>query len=602
MSIAQGTSLGPYLIQSPLGKGGMGEVYRAQDTRLDRLVAIKVLRDTHGDGAGRERFFREARIVAKLRHPNVITIFDVGEYDDAPYIVMELVEGPTLARLIASPEPLACAQKLRYAMDICDGLTHAHDRGIVHRDVKPSNVLIDGDRARLADFGIAREVSRATITSVSGTVNYVAPEHLTGTPGDHRSDLFSLGAVLYELVTGVKAFPGSMADGVLFRILHEPAPPVPAGVAPDGLDAIVRRALEKDPSRRFQSAAEFREAVARVAAGAYGDTPTTVASAGARPLESSFRRRLLEASTPVEIRRLKYEVEAHLALHQHDVDARMLSDDISRALARAASDEEAVPAPKPARSMGSRRAMMYGASFGVLLIAASTFTLMRLRTGQPPPTVAVNTPRSATSTIAPPAAAATPPAPSAAPAARSPSVAMPLAARSGAGAPGHGGVLPAGSVIHIQLVKAFSMGTAKVSDLVEGRIARDVASGGEVLIPAGTHIVGTVVRVGPGATSDKQGMGIVFHTVTFADRDQVTLQIDPLVYRDVTGGNTRRGAASTVPSGWIIVPGSAEGGRRVGTGTGERGPGGAGTIPAGAMAQVVLRTPVTIAAGRQPRP
>lgn len=365
-------ALGVYTIRSLLGAGGMGEVYRAHDARLDRFVAIKILRQGVMDDGARARFSREARTVAKLRHPNVVPVFDVGEHDGLPFLVMELVDGPSLAAIIHERRPVPLESKLRYVVDLCDALSHAHERGIIHRDVKPSNVLIDDGRARLTDFGIALD-TESTSTSVGGSPNYFAPEQLEGT-GDHRADLFSLGALFYELLTGTRAFPGSVSDGVLYRIVHEPAPLLPPHVGGAEMAEVVSRALDKSPDGRFQSAAEFKTAVARASGVAAASTAAT-----ALPQPQSdvtrFRRRLLESAVPAEIRRLKYEVDQYLARQPYDVDGRMLSDEIERALVVSVAPASTL---RPVTGGSSwRRPALYASTVAVAVLAVSTFVMQR---------------------------------------------------------------------------------------------------------------------------------------------------------------------------------------------------------------------------------
>jgi eukaryotic-like serine/threonine-protein kinase len=216
MTLAAGTRLGPYRIEQPLGAGGMGEVYRAADTRLDRTVAIKVLPDhLAGDREFRERFEREARAVSSLNHPHICTLYDVGQQDGADFLVMEYLEGETLAARLARG-PLSLDQALRYAIEIADALDKAHRRGIVHRDLKPGNVILTKSGAKLLDFGLAKlnvsaissaPLSTLTVTSppvtargtILGTFQYMSPEQLEGREADARTDIFAFGALLYEM-------------------------------------------------------------------------------------------------------------------------------------------------------------------------------------------------------------------------------------------------------------------------------------------------------------------------------------------------------------------------------------------------------------------
>src|SRR6202140_211179 len=218
MALTSGTKLGPYDIQSLLGAGGMGEVYRARDARLDRIVAIKVLPTSYSADAERlQRFVREARAAAALNHPNILSIFDIGEERGAPYIVSELLEGQTLRERIRSG-PLSSRKAVDYALQVARGLAAAHDRGIVHRDLKPENLfLTHDDRVKILDFGLAKltgpgdaltgseDATRKVLTNpgvIMGTVGYMSPEQVRGDKVDHRSDIFSFGAILHEMITG----------------------------------------------------------------------------------------------------------------------------------------------------------------------------------------------------------------------------------------------------------------------------------------------------------------------------------------------------------------------------------------------------------------
>jgi serine/threonine protein kinase/Tol biopolymer transport system component len=259
MPLAAGTRLGPYEITAPLGAGGMGEVYKARDTRLNRTVAIKVSKEQFS-----ERFEREAHAVAALNHSNVCTLHDVGPN----YLVMEYIEGPPLKG------PLPLQQALKYAAQICDALDAAHRKGITHRDLKPGNILVTKTGIKLLDFGLAKigpesnPLSDVTLSKaltgkneILGTLYYMSPEQLqaqgTGQEIDARSDIFSFGLVLYEMITGKRAFDGSSPATVIAAIMERPAPSIGA-VAPAALDRVLQRCLEKDPENRWQNARDLK--------------------------------------------------------------------------------------------------------------------------------------------------------------------------------------------------------------------------------------------------------------------------------------------------------------------------------------------------------
>jgi serine/threonine-protein kinase len=261
--------IGNYEIDRVLGSGGMGTVYLGRDAELKRPVAIKVLRDQVHDQELLERFFREARAAAALRHPNIITIYTSGQQDYQPFIAMEFVDGESLADVIRRQQPLTLSEKLSYIEQICSGLHFAHRAGIVHRDVKPANLMVDRDGViRILDFGIARiEGSSMTRDGVMiGTLNYMSPEQMLGRPVDHRSDIFAVGAVAYEILCYQQAFKGGVQDGLLHRLPHEDPPPL-KDLWPDipaDLEEVLRRALQKDPDKRFSDLAEMRAALAEV--------------------------------------------------------------------------------------------------------------------------------------------------------------------------------------------------------------------------------------------------------------------------------------------------------------------------------------------------
>jgi eukaryotic-like serine/threonine-protein kinase len=258
-----------YQIVDRIGQGGMGALYLARDPLLDRLVAIKVLREGFDNDELRERFAREARSAARLAHVNIVAIFDFGEHEGQPFIAMEYIPGETLAEKIRRKAALSTVQRLRYVEELCAGLGHAHKAQIVHRDVKPANVMISPDGlVKILDFGIARlaDSSMTQAGMIVGTLNYMSPEQVAGGAIDHRSDVFALGAVFYEILAYRQAFPGSLRDGILHRILNAP-PEALAGLRPDldpAIAAIVMRALEKDPGARYQNLSTMRRDVARI--------------------------------------------------------------------------------------------------------------------------------------------------------------------------------------------------------------------------------------------------------------------------------------------------------------------------------------------------
>jgi serine/threonine protein kinase len=276
MALTSGTKLGPYEIQSPLGAGGMGEVYRARDTRLSRTVAIKILPAHLSQNAeAKDRFDREARAISSLSHPNICHLYDVGQQDGISYLIMEYLEGETLAdRLRKGPLPLD--QVLKLGAEICEGLEKAHRSGVVHRDLKPSNVMLTKSGAKLMDFGLAKATavgagassdSVATMSqpltaegTIVGTFQYMSPEQVEGKEADPRSDIFSLGAVLYEMVTGKRAFEGKTAASTMAAILTSDPPPISTvqPMSPPMLERLVKSCLAKDPDERLQTAHEVK--------------------------------------------------------------------------------------------------------------------------------------------------------------------------------------------------------------------------------------------------------------------------------------------------------------------------------------------------------
>ncbi len=268
-----GRTIDAYKIVSRLGQGGMGEVYVAEDTTLGRRVAIKFLGPgAGGDDASLARFRREAQAAAALDHPGIVTVHHVGTHEGRPYIVMSLVDGRTLDTILAEG-PLPTATVRSIAHQVADALAAAHRAGVIHRDIKPSNIVVDASgRARILDFGLAKLEGAAALTSdhaAMGTAHYMSPEQVRGESVDARSDLFSLGAVLYEMLSGRSPFRGEHREALFYSILHEnPTPPVrPGDAQADALSAVAMRALSKDPGDRFGSAAEMMQAMEPPASG-----------------------------------------------------------------------------------------------------------------------------------------------------------------------------------------------------------------------------------------------------------------------------------------------------------------------------------------------
>jgi serine/threonine protein kinase len=310
LSLTSGHRLGPYEIVAPLAAGGMGEVYKALDTRLDRTVAIKIVSGVMIASAdARARMEREARAISRLNHPNICALYDIGTEAGTDYLVLEYLQGDTLARRIAAG-PLPIAEALPIAMQVCDALDRAHRAGFVHRDLKPANVMLTRDGAKLLDFGLAKQAApiqtRETIAgsslsergTIAGTLHYMAPEQVEGREADARTDIFAFGVVLHEMLTGTRAFDGGSPASVISAILRD-APPrlhtlMPA--VPPALDRVVRRCLDKDPDERWQSARDLLFELRDLKDGDEQRTPTQSVAPGRRVLVAS-----LAAATAIAI-------------------------------------------------------------------------------------------------------------------------------------------------------------------------------------------------------------------------------------------------------------------------------------------------------------
>ncbi len=274
MPLTPGSRLGPYDILSPLGAGGFGEVYKARDTRLDRTVAIKIL--PYADPELKARFEREAKAIAALTHPHICTLYDVGHHDGTDYLVMEYLEGETLAARITRG-PIKIDEAIKIAIEIADALDKAHRSGIVHRDLKPANVMLTKDSVKLLDFGLAKLRPQAapvagvsiaaTVTtppitsqgSILGTLHYMAPEQVEGLEADARSDIWAFGCVLYEMLTATKPFNGQSGASVIAAVLHVDPPPISQRqpITSVALDRVVRKCLAKQPDHRWQTVSDL---------------------------------------------------------------------------------------------------------------------------------------------------------------------------------------------------------------------------------------------------------------------------------------------------------------------------------------------------------
>jgi eukaryotic-like serine/threonine-protein kinase len=309
MALTSHTKLGPYEIVAPLGAGGMGEVYRARDTRLDRIVAIKVLPTHLADKPElRERFEREARTVASLNHPHICVLHDIGHQDGIDFLVMEYLEGETLAEHLKKG-PLPLEQVLRYAIEIADALDKAHRKGITHRDLKPGNIMLTKSGCKLLDFGLAKlrrdaapsaplsqlptKEAMTAEGTILGTLQYMAPEQLEAKEVDARTDIFAFGAVVYEMATGKKAFEGKSQASVIGAIMNSDPPPMSSlqPMTPPVLDRVIKTCLAKEPAERWQAASDLCRELKWIAES--GPQTTLAPAAAAKGIRALGRRGLI---------------------------------------------------------------------------------------------------------------------------------------------------------------------------------------------------------------------------------------------------------------------------------------------------------------------
>jgi hypothetical protein len=326
-AIASGTRLNQYEILSPLGAGGMGEVYRARDSRLGRDVAIKVLASFLSlDPERLRRFEQEARAAAALNHPNILAVFQMGTYKGAPYLVSELLEGNTLRQLLQHGL-LQLRKVVDYAVQVARGLAAAHEKGIVHRDLKPENLFVTKDsRIKILDFGLAKLTPRQTALDdtaptltegtepgmVMGTVGYMSPEQVRGQEADHRSDIFAFGAILYEMLTGSRAFRKATSADTMSAILNDDPPEISqtTPTVPRGLQRVVHRCLNKNPAERFQSASDLAFALETLSE-SNSDSAGSNAQAKTRADWARFRE---SAAAPAKLHSFGWRIPAVITI------------------------------------------------------------------------------------------------------------------------------------------------------------------------------------------------------------------------------------------------------------------------------------------------
>ncbi|HXI28858.1 MAG TPA: serine/threonine-protein kinase, partial [Vicinamibacterales bacterium] len=371
MPAQQPTNISRYEIRSRIGRGGMGDLYLGFDPNTNRLVAIKLLNATLDSTELRERFAREARALAALNHPNIVNIYDTGEFEDSPFIVMEYVRGETIAELIKRRAAISVSQKLKLMEELCAGLSQAHEAGIIHRDIKPANLMVDQqNRLKILDFGIARvaETNRTRVgmplTMMNmqiGTPGYMAPEQIEAGEVDHRCDIFAVGAVCYEFLAFDEAFSGANTNQIESRVMRgtpRPLATLVPGLDPE-IDEIILRALKTDPNKRYQDAATFQRALERYRLRLEPDTGD--APARPTPPPSSGRGKPREARAEAAYQRAlaSYQAGSRDAARRFAVEA--IAEDSSHAGARAllsrlekrSPDTPAAPPPEnppPARA------------------------------------------------------------------------------------------------------------------------------------------------------------------------------------------------------------------------------------------------------------
>ena len=356
-----------YEVLGELGRGAMGTVYKARDPVLDRLVAVKMMSDELViEEEMRGRFNAEAKSAARLQHPNIVTVFDFGELGEegVPYIVMELLDGVSLSQAMEEGRPARLEDKVRIVTQVCRGLDFAHKRGVIHRDIKPGNIqVLPSGIAKVLDFGIANAEGSGVKTKtglVMGTPNYMAPEQISGESVDHRADMWAVGVILYELLTGERPFTAPTVPGLVYRIVHASPPALDARKLglPDKLVHVVQRVLTKNPDGRFLDLAQMAKALDAVVGAAPSQDLTEAQRIRGYETHLSLARNLLETSQPQRALEAARRAQALEPTHESVVD---LVREIERALSQMQSEGNPRPGGCSAGGAGSARGVRRGA-------------------------------------------------------------------------------------------------------------------------------------------------------------------------------------------------------------------------------------------------
>jgi serine/threonine-protein kinase len=394
--------LGRYEIVAELGKGAMGVVYRANDPMLNRMVAIKTINTEEAGHEGmaeyEARFYTEAKAAGGLNHPNIIIIYDIGKSGHLVYMAMEYIEGRELRELLAQGQSLAVVQAVDVAAQVAEGLAYAHQHQVVHRDIKPANIMITPQgRAKIADFGIARMRSSETRTQtgvILGSPKYISPEQVVGKRADHRSDIFSLGIILYECLTGATPFNGEGLSALMYQITnHDPAPPSSANPqVPVMLDYIIAKVLAKAPEARYQSAADFandlRECKSQLETGQAGAAPVlattrpiplasqAAAAPSGQDLEREPDEEISTAPSPTKgiSRAFDSQEATQRLMRQIGADGTMEFVSTKSISATSISRDRALRPGEP--PWGQRETMIFAATVVVALIIATAIVLL----------------------------------------------------------------------------------------------------------------------------------------------------------------------------------------------------------------------------------